>query len=166
MIWSCSHSRQMCLSSTSKRAWWHLCKLCFNLDSRGLHLKHFLIEILQKAEVGSNYVKFTLKKKKKWERKTREEGRTSQSKVGRTGLKLAQMGQSAFYPLSQTFILYVKIMQNAAIVNVRTLCLGHADSSSAETKCIFSWSGSLFSSIISRFCCVYFQHQFNLKDAI
>lgn len=150
MIWSWSHSRQMHLPSTSKRAWWHFSKLCFNLANRGLNLKHFLIEILQNKEEVQTMLKIHLKKKKK---------RSSQSEVGQTGLILAQMGQSAFYPLSQTFILYVKIVQNATIVKIRTCCLGHADSSSAETKCIFSWSGSLFSSIISHFCCVYFQHR-------
>lgn len=151
MIWSCSHSRQMRLPSTSKRAWWHLRELCFNLANRGLHLKHFLIEILQKAELGPNYAKNSLLPNKN--------KRLQHPKFGQTGLKLAQMAQCAFYPLSQTFILHAKILQNTVIVNVGTLCLGHADSSPVETKCIFSWSGSLFSSIISRFCCVYFQHR-------
>lgn len=55
----------MLLPSTSKRAWWHLRELCFNLANRGLHLKHFLIEILQKAELGPNYAKNSLLPNKK-----------------------------------------------------------------------------------------------------
>lgn len=117
----------MCLPSASKRARWHLCELCFNLANRGLHLKHFLIEILQKAELGPNYVKNSLLANKK---------RLQHPKVEETGLKLAQMAQCAFYPLSQTFILHVKILQNTVIVNVGTL--------SGSCRFITSWNRVYF----------------------
>lgn len=140
----------MRVPSTSKRAW-HLHELCFNLANRGLHLKHFLIEILQKAELGPNYVKNSLLTNKK--------KIVTTSHIWTNRFKTSTDGPMCL--LSLITDIYITCQNTAEYGDSQCW-----NSLSGSCRFITSWnkvyfflSGSLFSSIISRFCCVYFQHR-------